>query len=391
MNPRLFLIMLLPNLVFHSFSFELISSIQSEVQTVLDYFSTLHNPKILVKEIEVQAWQKNYNHTLLGSLTNYLFEPLSIIESLASPSNTNLKWVKKQKFYICVHDTGCGVHTAKEWNSAVVNQTIDGEEYKASFQYVVGNDGIYHNIPDDIIGFHAGDGIEDEYKLYDTGIVFNGNYFPKVTISNDGYYEIDHVKSLIKAPMKNGEICKTDDINDQGIRVIVDNDKYYIGKTWFSYDYNKISNHGGNVNSIGIESCVNEGTDIYYTWMRDAKLIAYLMDKNKLSIHDVVPHHYFSGKDCPMTMRHSDMYQHVKNLAVIELKILKFIQNNFKISFNCDNKEYVSEYGKIIKQPEKDLKVNYVITVEKDGYKEARHFTSIIPGKKLEKKKAIIY
>jgi len=58
MNPRLFLIMLLPNLVFHSFSFELISSIQSEVQTVLDYFSTLHNPKILVKEIEVQAWQK---------------------------------------------------------------------------------------------------------------------------------------------------------------------------------------------------------------------------------------------------------------------------------------------------------------------------------------------
>ena len=357
------------------------SSSQSEVRFVLDYFSALQNKKTLKKEITVQAWQGNYNHTLLGSLTNYLFEPLEIIKNFAKETNNNLIWKSKQKFYICVHDTGCNVHTAKEWNEAVVNEFIDGSKYKASFQYVVGNDGIYHNIPDDIIGFHAGDGTHYEYKLYDSNVEFNGNYNPIITISNDGYFEIDYVKSVIKAPLKNGEIPLTSDINDIGIRTVVENGKYYLGETWFSYDYMKVSNHGGNVNSIGIESCVNKGSDIYYTWMKDAKLIAYLMDKYNLGINDVVPHHFFSGKDCPMTMRHSNMYQHVKDLALIEFNILQFEKNGFKISFNCDNKEFVSDEGKVIKIPEKDLNVNYVVTVEKNGIKNSRKFNSIIPGK----------
>jgi N-acetylmuramoyl-L-alanine amidase CwlA len=356
------------------------NSSQAEVRFVLDYFSTLQNKKTLKNEIIVQAWQGNYNHTLLGSLSNYLFEPLDIIKNFAKETNENLIWKSKQKFYICVHDTGCGVHTAKEWNEAVVNEFIDGKKYSASFQYVVGNDGIYHNIPDDIIGFHAGDGTKYEYKLYDSNVEFNGNYNPIITISNDGYFEIDYVKSVIKAPLKNGEIPLTSDINDQGIRTIVDNGKYYLGETWFSNDYNKVSNHGGNVNSIGIESCVNKGSDIYYTWMKDAKLIAFLMDKYNLGINDVVPHHFFSGKDCPMTMRHSNMYQHVKDLALIEFKILQFVKNGFKISFNCDNKEFVSDNGKVIKIPQYDLNVNYVITVEKDGYKESRVFSSVVTG-----------
>ena len=115
--------------------------------------------------------------------------------------------------------------------------------------------------------------------------------------------------------------------------------------------------------------------------MKDAKLIAFLMDKYNLGINDVVPHHFFSGKDCPMTMRHSNMYQHVKDLALIEFNILQFEKNGFKISFNCDNKEFVSDEGKVIKIPEKDLNVNYVVTVEKNGIKNSRKFNSIIPGK----------
>ena len=81
-----------------------------------------------------------------------------------------------------------------------------------------------------------------------------------------------------------------------------------------------------------------------------------------------------------MTMRHSNMYQHVKDLALIEFNILQFEKNGFKISFNCDNKEFVSDNGKVVNVPEKDLNVNYVITVEKDGYKESRVFSSVISG-----------
>ena len=355
-------------------------SIEYQSKILLDYFSSIHNSKVPIQEITVQAWQGNYQHILKQSLSKYLFSPLNITTNLAPSSNKNFDNIKKPKYYICVHDTGCGVHTAKEWNEAVVNEFIDGSKYSASFQYVVGNDGIYHNIPDDVIGHHAGDGYVVDYKLYDSNVEFNGNLKPIITISNDGYFEIDNVKSVIKAPLKNGEIPLTSDINDQGIRTVVKNGKYYLGETWFSNSFNKVSNHGGNVNSIGIESCVNKGSDIYYTWMKDAKLIAFLMDKYNLSINDVVPHHFFSGKDCPMTMRHSNMYQHVKDLALIEFNILQFVKNGFKISFNCDNKEFVSDNGKVIKIPQYDLNVNYVITVEKDGYKESRVFSSVVTG-----------
>lgn len=369
------------------------SSIYSEMEEILDYFGSIHNQKVLIKPIIVYAWQGNYPHTLMGSLSSYLFEPLSINENLAKPNNTNLKWVKKEKVYICVHDTGCGVHNAREWNDAVVNQYVDGDKYSASFQYVVGNDAIYRNIPDDIIGYHAGDGYEIDYNLIDSGVEFNGIFKPNITISYDGFYEIDGKKSLIKAPMylykinKNDEtfnerIAETKDINDEGIRTIVKDGKYFLGETYFNTYFNKISNRGGNVNSIGIESCVNRGSDIYYTWMKDAKLIAYLMDKYNLTIDDVVPHHYFSGKDCPMTMRHSKMYKHVKNLSVIEFNILKFIQKGYKISFYCNNKEYVSDNGKVIKIPKRDLMVNYYITVEKDGFVKIKKFTSKIIGMK---------
>lgn len=369
------------------------STLYSEMEEILDYFGSIHNQKVLIKPIMVYAWQGNYAHTLMGSLSSYLFEPLSINENLAKPTNKNLKWVKKEKVYICVHDTGCGVHNAREWNDAVVNQYVDGDKYSASFQYVVGNDAIYRNIPDDIIGYHAGDGYEIDYNLIDSGVEFNGIFKPNITISYDGFYEIDGKKSLIKAPMylykinKNDEtfnerIAETKDINDEGIRTIVKDGKYFLGETYFNTYFNKISNRGGNVNSIGIESCVNKGSDIYYTWMKDAKLIAYLMDKYNLTIDDVVPHHYFSGKDCPMTMRHSKMYKHVKNLSVIEFNILKFIQKGYKISFYCNNKEYVSDNGKVIKIPKRDLRVNYYITVEKDGVVKTKKFTSKIIGMK---------
>ena len=357
-------------------------SIEYQSKILLDYFSSIHNSKVPIQEITVQAQQCNYQHILKQSLSKYLFSPLNITTNLAPSSNKNFENIKKPKYYICVHDTGCGVHTAKEWNEAVVNEFIDGSKYSASFQYVVGNDGIYHNIPDDVIGHHAGDGYVVDYKLYDSNVEFNGNLKPMITISNDGYFEIDNVKSVIKAPLKNGEIPLTSDINDQGIRTVVKNGKYYLGETWFSNSFNKVSNHGGNVNSIGIESCVNKGSDIYYTWMKDAKLIAFLMDKYNLSINDVVPHHFFSGKDCPMTMRHSNMYQHVKDLALIEFNILQFVKNGFKIRFECDNKEFVSNEGKVIKVPQKDLKVHYIVTVEKEGIKYSKGFTSVIPGMK---------
>ena len=42
-----------------------------------------------------------------------------------------------------------------------------------------------------------------------------------------------------------------------------------MGPTWWSYGQvveGHICAFGGNNNSIGIESCVNKGSDLWYTW-----------------------------------------------------------------------------------------------------------------------------
>ena len=118
------------------------------------------------------------------------------------------------------YDKGYGVLNVKEWNEAVVNDFIDGKKIQHYFNILL-NDIIYHNIPDNIIGFHAGDGYIVDYKFYDSNVEFNDNYNSIITINNDGYFEIDYVKSVIKVLLKNGEIPIISDINEQGIRVLL--------------------------------------------------------------------------------------------------------------------------------------------------------------------------
>ena len=106
----------------------------------------------------------------------------------------------------------------------------------------------------------------------------------------------------------------------------VDDEYFYLGETYFNKTYEKIANRGGNNNSIGIESCITANTDIYLTWQKTAKLVAYLLDNNNLTINDVVQHHYFSGKNCPQTMREAGFYMHFKKLVQIEYQVLQFIK-----------------------------------------------------------------
>ena len=353
----------------------------TDIADVLKYFSDISISRTINKNIHVYAYKSEYDYDLLTSVLFYLPEDLEITENIAPIDNPNRPGTIKEKKYICVHDTGDGTFSAKEWSDIVYNAKYEsGEPYKCSFQYVVGNDGVYHNIPDNEVAYHAGDGTEVDYVLYDSGVL--GSYpFPKVTITDDGYYALDDIKSVIEVPKKpDGSIPTTEEINNLGIRVQLINNKYYIGATWWSETYQRVANRGGNLNSIGIESCINKGSDIYYTWQRLAKLVAYLISKNNLTIYDVKPHHFFSGKDCPQTIFHSDMYDHLMNLIKVELKVLEFINEGFKIKFESKS-DIVNEKGRVLSWPSKDVKAKYVITVEKDGIKEYKEFEVTIPGK----------
>ena len=350
---------------------------------VLEFFKNDANNKAIVKNIRVYGWQNEYDHLIITSLNKYLFEDLNIIENIAPVNETNRPYIIKPNKYVTVHDTGDAspLHTAKFWSEAVRNQSWEhkpGEviPYACSYQYVVDNEGIYHNIPDEEVAYHAGDGTKFDYTLYKTGIKATTDE-RNVTISEDGFYEINGIKSNIQAPRiyreKDGVVIedrlpKTSDMNSQGVLCKIVDGEYCLGETYYSSGYRYIANRGGNNNSIGIESCITENTDIYYTWQKTAKLVAYLLDNNNLTLDDVKQHHYFSGKNCPQTIRMNGFWDHFMELVAFELKMRDFNTEGYTVSFEC-NDERVNKIGRVIDLGDKSP-ILYKVKTQKDNKTE---------------------
>lgn len=346
---------------------------------VLQFFKDNEVKTPIVKNIRVYGWKFEYDHLLVSSVCKYLFEPLKINENIAPLTNTNREGTIKKNYYITVHDTGDTDfdHTAEFWSNVVKVQNWEMGRYEASFQYVTGNDGIYHNIPDNEVAYHAGDGTQYSYELLDAGLVGN-NPKPIVDISEDGYYTLDGKKSIILAPRAKkvkGDVVLFDrvatakDINSQGILVKLIDGKYFIGITYFNSGYSLIANRAGNNNSIGIESCINVGSDIYYTWQKTAKLVARLLDANDLTFDDVKQHHYFSGKNCPQSMRMNGLWDHFMELVKFEYQILQFIKEGYEINLIVNDSD-VLENGRIVKRnfnEEKCVKYKIQTIFEENG------------------------
>ena len=82
----------------------------------------------------------------------------------------------------------------------------------------------------------------------------------------------------------------------------------------FISTYKYISNHGGNLNSIGIESMVEAGSDYMKTYRNFADLVAHLLIENDLDVLRVMQHNNMSGKDCPAAIRDQGYWQHFRDL-----------------------------------------------------------------------------
>ena len=336
----------------------------------LEFFKKL-NYTPFSKHIEVYGWKFNYEYTLNSYVLPYLFKQLEIIENIAPKTNANRDGRLKENKYICVHDTGDTIpsHNSKFWSDTVYNERwMDSDTpYAASFQYVVGNDGIFHNIPDNEIGYHAGDSTKFNYALYPTGI----NSDKECTLDiREGYYFINNQKTKVKAPLReDGTVSDITELGDQGILVKNIDGQYYIGETYYNSTYKLISNRGGNNNSIGIETCMTEGQDIYLNYMLCAKLVASKLLEYNLSIDDIKQHHYFSGKNCPQSLWTAGLWNMFIDLVKVEKQVLIFINEGFQ--FKLINLDNVSNEGKIL-DPEKAFK--YTLEVTKDGITESLTF-----------------
>ena len=358
------------------------------LNSVMDYISSQLLPDIRPRQITVYNEGGNWEYVLIPSVSKYLFEDIDMVENMAEKGQHNRPGNVYEKRYICVHDTGDPGLGAKRWSEVVRDGKIGQTTYNASFQYVVGNDGYYHMIPDNEIAFHAGDGHTEEsiFGVLPSGI-FTHEYTkekPKIEVNEEGYYLINGEKSKIKAPTnEQGEIKKK--INDLGIYSElqkVENEEntyeYYLGRTWYNEKYGYISNYGGNLNSIGVESCVNKGSDVYYTWQKLAKLVAQLMDDNNFTIEQVVQHHYFSGKDCPWTKRNSGLWEYFKTVVLAEYQMLQYKKMGFTFEFTSES-EYINEKGRIIKPVEEETTLKYKIKVrDSNGSGLEERFTSYI-------------
>ncbi len=300
---------------------------------VLDYFKSIINKEIIEKDITVYGYKFDYDYHLIGSIVPYLFEDLKITENVASLNNENRPGIVKEKKLITIHDTGDAdeYKDALYWSTAVYNELNGDSKYAASFQYVLDNKAIYHNIPDNEVAWHAGDSTKFDYTLYNTNIKYTEEF--DIDINSDGYYTINGEKTNILAPTDNGRILSKKDFNDAGILCVNKNGNFHLGLTYYNEVYKKIANRGGNNNSIGMEVCINIGQDIYLNWQRSAKLTAHLLDVNKLTFKDIVPHHFFSGKNCPQTLRRNDLWHHFLELVKVEYQVLQYMKEGYSIRF----------------------------------------------------------
>jgi N-acetylmuramoyl-L-alanine amidase CwlA len=207
---------------------------------------------------------------------------------------------------ITIHDTANTGSTA----TAKMHANLQTNGYSASWHFTVDEDGAYQSIPLDEVAHHAGDG-NTRFKLLDTGITAVHPY-PKITISEDGFFEYNGVKSKLVAP-------KIAPITEMGIYTEVgDNGNYYMNQAYFNKSWNRVANMGGNYNSIGIETAVNNGSDYGMTFRNTAKLVSELLIMHNLHVDRVMTHNNMSGKFDPRPMRESKYWSAFLDLIQLE-------------------------------------------------------------------------
>ena len=270
-----------------------------------------------------------------------------------------------------------------------------------SIHYVTGNDGIYHCLDDNYVAWHAGDGTGVTFEWIPTGVMYKNDdpTYPVWGISEDSKFTLNGQKTSISVPTGTTEATKkvtkntflyngveNNCINQMGLPFTVKNGEYYMGTTWWCYSQisaGRICSHGGNLNSVGIESAVNPESDLWWTWQRTAQLVARLMQKFNLDITRVVGHHFYTAKNCPQPMleNNNEIWWEFIELVKAEYELLtKYNNYEFTLSYDTTYTN-TNKYGRVLKQlgVEPQL-VEYKIQIKNGNSTETIKLCSIVEG-----------
>ena len=323
-----------------------------------------------------------YYSDIVGSVSKLLFEDYAVYDEfyLANPNNkSNLSTGGIQ--FITVHYAADMPYSASAMfnggrNLASYNKSCNTNGTQASWHYSVGNDGIWACQNEAYGAWHAGSSKTMTWS--DSGVTttqVGSDVLPTdVKLGSDGYFYIKGVKTTVK------NTTSSTKLNGMGLAVKLEGNKWYLGGHYYNSSYQYISSTGGNNNSIGMETSVREGSDLWLTWQYTAQLCAKLLLKYQLPIQRLVGHHFFSGKWCPQPMLENDLeiwYEFVD----LTRKQMDLYQNyaDYKLTFASES-SYLKDNGRVKELPNYPECVTYTVTYATGSTTKTVTLSSILPG-----------
>jgi len=370
-------------------------NVSDEMKLVLDS----HNSNALtVYNLGIGSGTPAYYYDVVGSVSDLLFDDLTVDRTYydRQKSGENNYGPMSSVEFVTVHYAGNMNSGADADNTAAycTNNTKD-----VSIHYVTGRTNLASYggtwTPDNYAAFaclnekygawHASTG-SNPVSWDKTGVKVRDidPATPEISISADLYYTINGQKTIIKIPtppdgyVVNGNSVtadgKTDTaINYMGLRTKVVDGEYYLARTWWGKQRSPkaLSTYGGNMNSIGIETCVDIGSDLMHTWHVTAQLVADILVRQNLTTDRVVGHHFFSGKDCPQPLLENDLQLWYEFMDMVEAEYAKQkLYGDAKITAKVlDGAGLLKDNG-LLTQDSKTHIVTYEVTVEKNGKTE---------------------
>ena len=397
-----------------------VTVLDGEQSELLDLILRSHESNIFTRyNLGIGAGTPDYYKDIFGSVSKLLFNyDYQIDDSRKNKeveNNTGDYFASMTSIeFITVHYTGNMASGA----DAKANANYFVGDNAVSIHYTTGNDGIYQALTHDKGAYHAGDSgamdVVGAFEWIPSGVkVAEGDpQYPNFTISTDFYYEINGQKTTIpmarpwnysgrgtdhtlnpdgtissKSSFGQSGFSNRDPesfINDMGLPFKIVDGEYYMGTTWWCYTQvyeGRICSTGGNRNSIGIESCVDKGSDLWYTWQITAQLVARLMYDTDLDITRVRGHHFYTAKDCPQPMLANDCEIWREFLALVEAEHELYSEfSDAEISFTSNNTNIVNENGRVVAQPNETTCVTYTITITNGGETETITLASMVKG-----------
>ncbi len=377
-----------------------VTVLSDDVSDALQLVLDSHESNIFVRyELPIGAGTPNYYKDIFGSISKLLYNEELVIDTTYNQA-TNDKYgdtleSRKMKSieFITVHYTaGFNATAGGAAHGAYFAQPLS--QNSTSIHYSTGNDGIYKGLDEQYRAAHAGDDgsfntVPNGFEWIDTNVeVLDSD--PKhavITITSNATFAINGRDTGVKVPEETkynrGYVTDSKWLNDQGIAVNVKDGKYQVGTTWWCYTQvaeGRICSNGGNANSIGIESAVNYGSDLWYTWQKTAMLVADIMIRYNLDITKVKGHHFFAAKDCPQPMLENDLEIWWEFIELVEAEYEKATKfKEFTFEFKCES-DLVDNHGRVVKQNLHSEIVTYTVDIITDNAIETVTLSSVIEG-----------